>query len=46
MTFLNVAMEAAETGGDNANLIGGVALVVLFGLMIGLIAFGAGRDHS
>lgn len=46
MTFLNVAMEAAETGGDNAYLIGGLALVVLFGLMIGLIAFGAGRDHS
>ena len=51
MSLAAVALLAAEEGGDEVNHalswgIGGLALAILFGLMIALIAFGGGREHS
>jgi Na+-driven multidrug efflux pump len=52
MSLAAVALLVAEEGGEHeVNQavswgIGGLALAILFGLMIALIAFGGGREHS
>jgi hypothetical protein len=42
------AASAAESGGPAVNpwLIGGVTLAILLLMLLGLIWFGGGRDHS
>ena len=42
------ALEATteESGGLNHWVVGGIALGILLLLMLGLLAFGAGREHS
>jgi hypothetical protein len=35
-----------ETGGVSPYLVGGGTLALLMALMVGLLMFGAGRDHS
>jgi hypothetical protein len=47
----SLIMHAAETaehsgGGVNPFVIGAIALVILLGLMLGLLSFGKGREHS
>lgn len=53
--LLNAIAQAAETatetaaheeGGANPWLIGAVVFVFLMVLLIGVVAFGGGRDHS
>ncbi len=45
--LLIAAAEAAEHSEKvNHWIIGGVAIVILLGLMVGLLAFAGGREHS
>ncbi|GAB3658078.1 hypothetical protein GCM10027596_14000 [Nocardioides korecus] len=37
---------ATEGPGIRPYLIGGTALIILLALMLGLLAFGRGRDHT
>jgi hypothetical protein len=50
MSLTSLITTAAETtathGGVNHWVVGGVALALLLVLMLALLAFGAGRDHS
>ena len=50
LAMLNVLLIplAAEEGGPGIYpyLVGGLALVILFGAMAALLAFGRGREHS
>ncbi len=39
------AAEAARTG-INPYIVGGAVLLLLVTMVVGLLAFGAGRDHS
>ena len=41
-----LAEEGAEGGGINAYLVGAITLAILLALLVGLLMFGAGRDHS
>ncbi|MGD9959602.1 hypothetical protein [Nocardioides sp.] len=46
---LHVITAAAEEAGDaglNHWVVGGIALAILLALLLGLLAFGAGREHS
>jgi hypothetical protein len=45
---LTIMLRAAEEGGQAVPswLVGGGALLALFLLLIGTVAFGGGRDHS
>lgn len=48
LELLVAAEETAEHGGDHVSpyLIGGIALAVLLVLLVALLAFGKGREHS
>lgn len=51
MSLAAVALLAADEGAEEVDQalsfgIGGLALAILFGLMIVLVAFGGGREHS
>lgn len=51
MTFaatMVLAAEATEEHGTSGIewVVGGVTLAILLALLIGLVAFGGGRDHS
>jgi hypothetical protein len=41
-----IAMHAEEGAGIDPYLVGGGALVVLMVAMLGILAFGKGREHS
>ena len=46
---LHVITAAAESGGEaaiNAYVVGGISLAILLALMVVLLMFGAGREHS
>jgi hypothetical protein len=44
---LVLAAESTHSeGGMNAYLVGALTLALLLALLIGLVAFAAGRDHS
>lgn len=46
---LPLVLRAAEEGahsGPNHWLIGGIVLFIFLGLLIGLVSFGGGREHS
>jgi hypothetical protein len=47
-TALVFASEAAghESGGMNAYAVGGIALAILLALLLVVVAFGGGREHS
>lgn len=48
--MLNVYAVAAEEShtwaGANPWVVGGITLAILLGLLVALLAFGAGREHS
>ena len=47
MSILTVVPLAAESGaGATPYVIGGLALVILFGALFALLTMGAGREHS
>jgi hypothetical protein len=46
LSLLLLPLSAEEGAGITPYVIGGGALVVLFGLMLALLAFGKGREHS
>ena len=47
MSILSALPLEAESGFFGwPYLIGGIALIILFGAMIGLLAMGKGREHS
>jgi hypothetical protein len=47
MAVAPLIVSAAESGStSHAILVGGGVFVLLLLLMLGLLAFGAGRDHS
>ena len=47
MSILTVVPLAAESGvGAAPYVIGGLALVILFGALFALLSMGAGREHS
>jgi hypothetical protein len=47
MSILAVVPLAAESGvGATPYIIGGLALVILFGALLALLTMGAGREHS
>ncbi|MCW2847169.1 MAG: hypothetical protein JWR90_1143 [Marmoricola sp.] len=48
MLSLLLLLPLAAEGGAGARpyLVGGAALVILFSLMLALLAFGRGREHS
>jgi hypothetical protein len=50
MSLTSLTTTAAETtasqGGVNHWVVGAVVLAILLVLMLALLAFGAGRDHS
>ena len=47
MSILTVVPFAAESGaGASPYIIGGLALVILFGALFALLSMGAGREHS
>ena len=46
MSLAALALVADEVNYAKSFGIGGLALAILVGLMIALIAFGGGRDHS
>ena len=49
MAVAPLIVTAAETGGIhdvNPWVVGGSIMALLIVLMVGLLAFGAGRDHS
>jgi hypothetical protein len=46
---LPLVLRAAEEGahsGPNHWLIGGIVLLIFLGMLIGLVSFGGGREHS
>jgi hypothetical protein len=43
---ITAAAEGAGEAGLNHWVVGGIALAILLGLLLGLLAFGAGREHS
>ena len=45
MTMLSIPLEA-ESAGATPWIIGGVTLVIFMFLLLALLAFGKGRDHS
>lgn len=47
-TVIRLAEGAGEAGASEIPpiLVGGVALVILLGLLIAVVAFGGGREHS
>jgi hypothetical protein len=44
--ILLAAAESHESGGANPYAVGGVALVILLALLLAVVAFGGGREHS
>jgi hypothetical protein len=47
MSNLTVVPLAAESGaGASPYIVGGLALVILFGALFALLSMGAGREHS
>ena len=46
MTHADIAVLASEVDQRLSFAIGGLALLILLGLMAALIAFGGGREHS
>ena len=47
MSILTVVPLAAESGaGASPYIVGGLALVILFGALFALLSMGAGREHS
>ena len=47
MSNLTFVPLAAESGaGASPYVVGGLALVILFGALIALLTMGAGREHS
>jgi hypothetical protein len=46
MTALLTVLHTENPNVPNAWLVGGVALAILFALLLALLAFGAGREHS
>ena len=47
MSTLTVVPLAAESGaGASPYVIGGLALVILFGALLALLTMGGGREHS
>ena len=40
------AAESASTGGVNPWFVGGSLMVIFLALIIGLLSFGKGREHS
>ena len=47
MSILTVVPLEAESGaGAWPYVVGGLALVILFGAMLALLSMGAGREHS
>ncbi len=46
MLILAAESTSHESGGVNAYLIGGIALAVLLVLLMIVVAFGGGREHS
>jgi hypothetical protein len=48
MSFAPLVVTAAEAArtGINPYIVGGCVLLLLITLVVGLLAFGAGRDHS
>ena len=47
MSILTVVPLAAESGvGPWPYVVGGLALVILFGAILALLSMGAGREHS
>jgi len=48
MAMTGLVFHAAEAGSSGINpwYVGGGFMVVFLGLMIALLAFGAGREHS
>ena len=47
MSNLMVVPFAAESGaGASPYIVGGFALVILFGALLALLTMGAGREHS
>jgi hypothetical protein len=45
-TLVNVAAEAEHHEKVNHWVFGAVAIVILVGVLLALIAFGGGREHS
>jgi len=45
MTLLTIPLEA-ESAGATPWVIGGVTLLIFMFLLVALLAFGKGRDHS
>jgi hypothetical protein len=43
---ITVAAEAAGKAPINHYVVGAIALAILLALLLGLLAFGAGREHS
>ncbi len=43
---ITLAAEASSASGINKWVVGAVALGILLVLMLGLLTFGRGRDHS
>jgi hypothetical protein len=45
-TLVTVAAEAEHHEKVNHWVFGSIAIVILLGVLVGLIAFGGGREHS
>jgi len=47
MSILAIVPLAAESGvGASPYIVGGLALVILFGALLALLSMGGGREHS
>jgi hypothetical protein len=46
LRMITVAAEEAGKAPVNHWVVGGIALAILLALILGLLAFGAGREHS
>jgi hypothetical protein len=46
MLTLISAAETAAKGGINPYVVGAIALTISWGLVMGLMSFGKGREHS
>jgi hypothetical protein len=44
-SMITIAAES-ESSGINHWLVGAISLAILLALILGLLAFGAGRDHT
>jgi len=46
MSILSIPLETETSAGAWPYLVGGTALVILFALLLMMLAFGKGREHS